>query len=70
MSPLSKDQWKSVARAMLFSFVSTFLAVVVAAGGIQSTYEANIALVGSALVSGINAVLFAVSKLFVEDGKN
>lgn len=67
MSPLSSDQWKSVARAALFSFVSTFLAVVLAAGGIQSTYEANVALAGSALVAGINSVLFAVSKLFTED---
>ena len=67
MSPLSKDQWKSVARAAGFSFVSTFLGVVLAAGGIQNTYEANIALAGSALVAGINSVLFALSKLFVED---
>lgn len=67
MSPLSKDQWKSVLRAALYSFVSTFLAVVVAAGGIQSTYEANVALAGAGLVAGINAVLYGLSRLFVED---
>lgn len=69
MTPLTSDQWKSVARAALFSFVSTFLAVILAAGGIQSTYEANVALAGSALVAGINAVLFGFSKLFVEGEK-
>ncbi len=67
MTPLSKDQWKKVATALVFSFVSAFLAVVLAAGGLQSTYEANVALAGAGLVAGINAVLYGLSRLFVED---
>lgn len=69
MSPITKQQWISVARAAVFSFVSAFLAVVIAAGGLQSTYEANIALAGAGLVAGINAVLFGLSRLFVDGEK-
>lgn len=67
VSPLTTHQWKKVARALGFSFLSAFLAVVIAAGGIQSTYEANVALVGGGLVAGINAVLYGLSQLFTQD---
>ena len=67
ISALSQEQWLKVAKALGYSFVSTFLGVIVASGGVQSTYEANIALALAALVSGINAVLYALSRLFVEE---
>ena len=54
------EQWKKVATAILFSFASTFLAIVTTAGGIQGTYEATVTLVLSALVAGVNAALYTL----------
>lgn len=54
------EQWQNVVTAFTFAFISTFLGVLVAAGGIQSTTTATFALIGAALVAGINAGLYAV----------
>lgn len=56
----TKEQWKKVAVAAIFSFVSTFLSVFMSAGGIQNTQEATITLALSALVAATNATLYAV----------
>lgn len=56
----SKEQWKKVLTAVLFSFLSTFLAVVTTAGGIQNTWEATVALSLSAAVSATNAALYTL----------
>ena len=56
----SKEQWKKVLTAVLFSFLSTFLAVVTTAGGIQNTWEATVALSLSAAVSATHAALYTL----------
>jgi cation transport ATPase len=56
----SKEQWKKILTAVLFSFLSTFLAVVTTAGGIQNTWEATVALSLSAAVSAFNAALYTL----------
>lgn len=56
----SKEQWKKILTAVLFSFLSTFLAVVTTAGGIQNTWEATVALSLSAAVSATNAALYTL----------
>ena len=69
ITPLSKDQWKKVLTALVFSFISTFLGTFMSAGGIQSTQEATITLVLSSLVSAINGTLYGVWKLFEDDSQ-
>lgn len=64
---LTSNQWKKVAKAIGFAFVSTFLAVLVTAGGIQDSWEATVALLLSASVAGVNAALYALSLLFKND---
>lgn len=66
-TPLTKNQWKKTGTALIFSFVSAFLSTVVAAGGLQTSREANIALGFSALIAGTNALLYALSQLFKEE---
>lgn len=70
VSKLSNDQYKKVAKAMAFSFCAAFFSTIWLAGGIQNTYEANIALLYSAGTSGINAVLYGFYLLFQDDTKN
>ena len=67
ITPISKDQWSKVLTALGFSFVSTFVSVFMAGGGIQSTSEATFALATSALVSAVNATLYGITRLFVDD---
>lgn len=57
---LTKEQWAKVFTALVFSFVSTTLAVFVAGGGIQNSFEATIALAAASTVAGINAALYAL----------
>lgn len=70
MTPLSKDQWKKTLTALLFSFTSAFLSTLVAAGGLQTSQEANLAIIWSALVAGINAALYGTYQLFKDDTHN
>lgn len=56
----TKEQWKKVLTAIIFSFLSTFLGTFTAAGGIQSDWEATITLALSAVVAAINATLYAL----------
>jgi hypothetical protein len=62
-------QWKKVLTAAIFSFLSTFLAVLTTAGGIQCSWEATITLLLSAAVSGINASLYALYITFFKEAK-
>lgn len=55
----TKEQWKKVGTAAAFSFLGGFLAAFTAAGGIQDTYEATVALLLSSLTSAFNATLYA-----------
>ena len=60
ISAPTTEQWKKVATALAFSFVSTFLASFIAMGGIQDTLQATLALAASAVVGAINAALYAL----------
>lgn len=64
----TRDQWKKVLVAAAFSFISTFLAVFTAAGGIQDSWEATVALTLSALVSATNATLYALYTTLFKKG--
>lgn len=56
----SKEQWKKVLTAAIFSFVASFLAAFTAAGGIQSTQEATVTLILASLTSAINSTTYAL----------
>lgn len=60
ISTPTKAQYKKVGTAVIFSFLSTFLAILTTAGGLQDTSEATIALVLSAGVAGFNAALYTL----------
>ena len=68
ISPLTKEQWKKVGTVVPFAFFSTFLSVFVAAGGVQDTTEATIALMLSSLVAAVNATLYALYQYIFKDG--
>ena len=56
----TKAQWIKVLTAFGYAFVSAFLAVFTAAGGLKDTSEANVALILAALTAGINAGLYTL----------
>jgi len=56
----TKQQLIKVLWAIGYSFISTFIATVMLAGGIQDTMEATIALILSGAVAGINAGLYTL----------
>ena len=66
---LTKDNLKSIFKAGIFAFISGFLATLTAQGGFQVGlgWEGAISLIGGAVVSGINMMLFAVYKFFEEE---
>ena len=69
----TKTQWKKIATAGLFSFMSGFLATLVARGGFQIGlgWEGVVSLTGGSLVAGINLSLYTLYITFFkasEDG--
>lgn len=58
----NKEQWRKILTAVIFSFGSGFLATFIAQGGIQVGWgwEPIIALLGGALVSGINGAIYTL----------
>lgn len=69
----TKAQWKKIATAGLFSFISGFLATLVAQGGFQADlgWEGVVSLTGGSLVAGINLSLYTIYTTFFkasEDG--
>jgi len=65
----NKEQWFKVLKAVLYSFISALLAVIIAAGGIQNNAEANIALILAGMTAGANAVLYTLYITFFEEAK-
>ena len=65
----TKAQWKKIATAGIFSFISGFLATLTAQGGIQIGlgWEGLVSLVGGALVAGLNLALYTVYTIFFKD---
>lgn len=60
ITPITKDQWVKVLKALLYAFVSTFVVTLVSSNGFSKA-----ALYASA-VAGLNAVLVAVKQLFTQ----
>ena len=58
----TKEQWKKIATAGIFSFISGFLATLTAQGGFQVGigWEGTISLIGGAVVSGFNLAIYTV----------
>lgn len=58
----TKEQWKKIVTAGVFSFLSGFLATLTAQGGIQVGlgWEGTISLIGGALVAGVNLALYTL----------
>jgi hypothetical protein len=64
-----KKQILNVLGAMIYSFLSTFIGVVVLAGGIQNNMEATIAIALSGAVAGINAALYTLKITLFDEKK-
>ena len=58
ISPLTKNQWMAVIKAIVYSFVSTFIVTVV----VNPTLTR--AALYAAAVAGVNASLVTIKKLF------
>ena len=68
----TKAQWKKIATAGLFSFMSGFLATLTAQGGFQIGlgWEGAVSLVGGSLVAGINLSLYTLYITFFKANEN
>ena len=64
----NRQQWIKVITAFGYAFVSSFLAVFIAAGGLKDNSEANIALILAGSTAGINAGLYALYITFFQKG--
>lgn len=58
---ITKEQWVKVAKALVYAFVSTFLAALVA-----SSSSLSWKVVAAAAVAGVNAVLVTLKQLFTQ----
>lgn len=65
-------QWKKIATAGVFSFLSGFLATLTAQGGIQVGlgWEGVISLLGGAFVAGFNLALYTIYVTFFKKSEN
>ena len=64
----TERQWGKVLKALIFSFLSSFIAALTAQGGFQVGlgWEGTLALIAGAFVAGINGVLYAAYITFFE----
>lgn len=60
ISPVTKAQWIKVAKALAYSFLSTFIVALLASN------ELSTAALAAAAVSGLNAVLVTVKQLLTQ----
>lgn len=60
ISPVTKDQWVKVFKALAYAFVSAFVVALGASGELSKSALA------AAAVAGVNAVLVAVKQLFTD----
>lgn len=60
ISPVTRDQWVKVFKALAYAFVSAFVVALSASG------ELSKSAVAAAAVAGVNAVLVAVKQLFTD----
>lgn len=68
----TKEQWGKIAAAGVFSFISGFLASLVASGGLGTglDWAALGAALWGALVSGFNMALFTIYTTFFKPSDN
>jgi hypothetical protein len=66
----TKEQWKKVVTAGVFSFISGFLATLTAQGGFQIGlgWEGVISLIGGAFVAGFNLAIYTLYITFFKEG--
>ena len=64
----TERQWGKVLKALIFSFLSAFIAALTAQGGFQVGlgWEGTLALFAGAFVAGVNGVLYTVYITFFE----
>lgn len=63
ISPVTKDQWVKVLKALGYAFVSTFVATLLVVPDLSQIDQRTLL---AALVSGVNAVLVLGKQLFTE----
>jgi len=62
LSPITKDQWKKVVKAAVYSFVAAAIAALFTGGNSSLDKKALIA----AATSGVNAALVTVKQAFTQ----
>lgn len=76
ISPITKNQWKKVAKALIYAFLSGFTGTLTlfaldffqaAQAGTAAVTTLAYALLAGAVIGGINAVAFAIQQLVTED---
>lgn len=60
LSPITKEQWLKILKALTYSFVSTFVV------SLMAQPEMSKATLYASAVAGVNAVLVTVKQLFTE----
>ena len=60
ITPITKEQWVKVAKALAYAFVSAFVVALGASG------ELSKSAIAAAAVAGVNAVLVACKQLFTD----
>lgn len=63
ISRVTKEQYKKVLKAVLYSFASTFIATLLANPSLDQLNERTVVAAG---VAGVNAVLVYIKQLFTE----
>jgi len=63
ITPVTKEQFKKVLKALGYAFVSTFIATLLANPSLDQLNERTLV---AAAVAGINAVLVYIKMLFTE----
>lgn len=63
ISPVTKDQWVKVVKALGYAFVSTFVATLLYTPDLSQISQRAVI---SAAVAGVNAVLVLVKQFFTE----
>lgn len=62
----TSEQWLKIAKVFIYAFASSFIGVLTLAGGFSDEKEANIALIVSGTIAGINAGLVAIKTTFFD----
>lgn len=63
ISPVTKEQWTKVLKALAYSFVSTFVATLLIVPDLHSIDQRTLL---ASMVAGVNAVLVTIKQLFTE----